>query len=402
MRALANDARLLLDVTRLIWRRWDGRRPTGVDRVCLAYLEHFADQAQAVVQHPRFRRIFDRRSSSELFQLLREPPESFRRALVGRALRRLGGRSCGSDGRLYLNIGHTGLDSEGFRAWLRKSGVRPIYFVHDLIPITHPQFCRAGEAEIHRERMRTVLKTGSGVICNSRTTLDALTQFADEEALPVPPAVAAWLGCTALSASAPDLPAAERPTFVALGTIEGRKNHLLLLEIWSRLVARLGADAPRLLIIGQRGWQAEGVFEILDRDETLHGHVFELGNCSDQELARHLLTSRAALFPSNAEGFGLPLVEALSIGVPVIASDLPAFHEIGQGVPLLISPADAGAWEAAILDYARPESAARAAQLERIQSFRRFDWAMHFRIVEQWLTSLGSGAAAPSSIRPGL
>ena len=402
MRALANDARLLLDVTRLIWRRWDGRRPTGVDRVCLAYLEHFADQAQAVVQHPRFRRILDRRSSSELFQLLREPPESFRRALVGRALRRLGGRSCGSDGRLYLNIGHTGLDSEGFRAWLRKSGVRPIYFVHDLIPITHPQFCRAGEAEIHRERMRTVLKTGSGVICNSRTTLDALMQFADEEALPVPPAVAAWLGCTALSASAPDLPAAERPTFLALGTIEGRKNHLLLFEIWSRLVARLGADAPRLLIIGQRGWQAEGVFEILDRDETLRGHVIELGNCSDQELARHLVASRAALFPSNAEGFGLPLVEALSIGVPVIASDLPAFHEIGQGVPLLISPADAGAWEAAILDYARPESAARAAQLERIQSFRRFDWALHFRIVDQWLTSLGSGAAAPSSIRPGL
>jgi glycosyltransferase involved in cell wall biosynthesis len=360
-----------------------------VDRVCLAYLDHFADQAQAVVQHPRFRRILDRRSSNDLFELLREPPERLRTALVTGALRRFGGRACSAAGRLYLNIGHTGLDTEGFQSWVGKSGVRPVYFVHDLIPITHPQFCRAGEAETHSRRMRTVLTTASGVIGNSQATLDSLAHFAEAEGFAFPHAIAALLGCTPLSASQGDAGRTEKPTFVAVGTIEGRKNHLLLLEIWSRLVARLGDQAPRLLIIGQRGWQAERVFEILDRDERLRGHVVELNDCSDQELAQHLVGAAAALFPSHAEGFGLPLVEALSLGTPVIASDLPAFHEIGQGVPALLGTADEDAWEAAIVDYARPESAARAAQLERMRHFRPFDWASHFRIVEQWLATLG-------------
>ena len=67
---LANDAPLLLDVSRLIWRRWAGRQPTGIDRVCLAYLEHFGPRAQAVVQHRRFRGILGRRTSAALFQLL--------------------------------------------------------------------------------------------------------------------------------------------------------------------------------------------------------------------------------------------------------------------------------------------------------------------------------------------
>jgi hypothetical protein len=61
---LADEAPLLLDVTRLIWRRWAGGRPTGIDRVCLAYLDHFGSAAQAVIQHPRLRRIMDGRSSA--------------------------------------------------------------------------------------------------------------------------------------------------------------------------------------------------------------------------------------------------------------------------------------------------------------------------------------------------
>lgn len=397
---MADDAPLLLDATRLVWRRWAGRRPTGIDRVCLAYLERFADEAQAVVQHDRFRRILDRQSSNELFGLLREPPERFRAAFVRRAIRRLGGTSCKSHGRLYLNIGHTGLNSEGFRAWVSRSGVRPVYFVHDLIPITHPQFCREGEAEAHSARMRTVLATASGVIGNSQATLDELAKFAAAENRSLPPSTASWLGCTELSRRGRKAQEAETPTFIALGTIEGRKNHLLLLEIWSSLVARLGDQAPRLLVIGQRGWQADRVFDIIDRNKTLRSHVVELNDCSDQDLAAHLATARAVLFPSRAEGFGLPIVEALSTGVPVIASDLPIFHEIGQGVPALVSIADASAWEAAILDYARPESAERAAQLSRLRHFRPFHWVDHFRMVDQFLETLGHSSGVPSSTEP--
>jgi len=384
---VTDDTPYLLDVTRLIWRRWKGRYPTGVDRVCLAYLRHFGGKSQAVVQHDRFRRILDRRASEELFGLLEGPSDRFRRSLPLGLLKHLAHLNAKGHGRPYLNVGHTGLNSIGFRDWVGRADVRPIYLVHDLIPITHPEYCRAGEAERHRERMRTVLRTGSGVIANSQATLDQLASFARSEALPIPAGIAAWLGSDPLpkpgTARQPD-----RPTFAMVSTIEARKNHMMLLKIWDRLIDRLGGAAPRLLIIGQRGWEADPVFDLLDRGEKLRGHVVELGRCSDEELAQHLASARALLFPTLAEGYGLPLVEALGMGVPAIVSDLPVFREIGGDFPTYLSATDRQGWEAAILDYSKPESAARRSQLERLEGFKAPTWQRHFDVVEKWLSSL--------------
>lgn len=376
---------MLLDATRLVWRRWVGRQPTGVDRVCLAYLERYASDAQAVIQHRRFRRILDREASSALFQLLAASGSSFRADFIKGVLR-FGARSgCSGEGRLYLNVGHTGLNDPGFRRWAASAQVRPIYFLHDLIPITNPEYCRAGERERHIERMRTILTTGAGVIGNSRATLDELGRFGQAEGLPGLPAIAAWLGSTRLpnGRSAP----ADRPTFAIIGTIEARKNHLLLLQVWSRLVRRLGSAAPRLLVIGQRGWESEQAVDILERGE-LGDAVVEIGGCEDMELAQHLRSARALLFPSLTEGFGMPLIEALQAGVPVIASDLPVFREIGEGIPDLIDPLDGPAWERAILDYARDDSRARKNQLARLSSFTPPTWDDHFAKVESWLAAL--------------
>lgn len=384
---MTDDAPYLLDVTRLIWRRWKGRLPTGIDRVCLAYLRHFANRSQAVVQHKSFRRILDRAASLQLFDLLEGPSERFRRKIAWALLRHLDGLNSAGNGRIYLNIGHTGLDSPGFRKWVVRSNVCPVYLVHDLIPITHPQFCRAGEGDRHRARMRTVLTTAAGVIGNSQWTLDELESFARAERLPEPPMLDAWLGADPLPRAA-KTEGNGRPTFVVVGTIEARKNHLMLLEIWERLAERLGNESPQLLIIGQRGWEADGVFRFLQENHRIRGHVFELGRCSDTELVEHLAWARALLFPTMVEGYGLPLVEALGIGVPVIASDLPTFREIAGDIPDYLAANDTAAWEAAILDYSRSDSVARAAQIQRMQGFREPTWEEHFQIVENWLGTL--------------
>lgn len=385
---MPDEAPFLLDATRLIWRRWRGRHPTGIDRVCLAYLRRFADRSQAVVHHDRFRRILDREASQELFALLDEPMPHFRGKFISQTLRNFGRFSDKGRGRLYLNVGHTGLNSAGFRSWVQDADVRPIYLVHDLIPITDPQFCRPGEGEKHRARMRTVLTSGTGIIGNSQATLDELSAFAKREHLLEPVSIAAWLGSDPLPPSRA-VTEAERPTFVTIGTIEARKNHLLLLKVWTGLVDCLGDRAPRLLIIGQRGWEAQQVFDLLDHDTRLKGHVIELDRCSDQELANHLSSARALLFPSFSEGYGLPLIEALGAGVPAIASDLPVFREIGGEIPDYLSPYNAAEWKVSILDYARADSPARAEQLERIKSFRQPDWDRHFNIVEPWLRRIG-------------
>lgn len=390
-----NDAPLLLDVSRLIWRRWTGTRATGIDRICLAWLEHYGAQAQAVVIHRHGQAILPFSTSQALFQLLARPGRArgdamhFRAALASLAVRRSGHLRDRLDGRgrFWLNPGHTGLHLQGIGQWVRRRHVRPIHLVHDLIPVTHPQYCRAGEDERHRRRMLTVLDTASGVVANSAHTLDTLAEFAAAEDRTMPPVAVAWPGTPVL----PSVPARpeSQPTFVILGTIEGRKNHALLLSVWQKLIrASSTGPAPRLVIVGRRGWQADEVFALLDRGEFA-GRVTEVGPLDDRRLASVLAGARALLFPSFAEGYGIPLVEALAAGVPVIASDLPVFREIGQDVPDLLPVDDAAAWCDAVSDYSQEPSSRRDAQLLRMKKFQVPDWHEHFTTVDALLDVLG-------------
>ena len=350
----------------------------------MAYLEHFGPCAQAVVNHPRFRRILDSKTSTRLFQVLAKPRTNVRAGLVRNLLRSATRRQQGANGRIYLNVGHTGLNDPGFAGWVRYAGVRPLYFVHDLIPITHPEYCRSGERAKHVERMRTVLRTGCGVIGNSQATLNELRHFASSEGLPSLPEIAAWLGTQPWTAG-PTVAQPVRPTFVILGTIEARKNHILLLQIWKRIVSRLGSQAPRLLIVGQRGWESEDVFALLDRRDGFGDAVVEKADCTDAELAQHVAGARALLFPSLVEGYGLPLVEALRAGTPVIASDIPVFREIGGDVPDYLDPLDADAWEQSILGYSGTDSPARIAQVKKMTGYQAPTWDEHFSKVEAWM-----------------
>ena len=390
-----NDAPLLLDATRLIWRRWEAVRPTGIDRLCLAWLDHYAARAQAVLVYRQGQRILPHSTSRALFRLLAEDADDvsaegrarFRRRLLALAVRhawRLR-RSLPGRGRPWLNVGHTGLDFPGLAGWARSAGVRPVLLVHDLIPLTHPEHCRAGEAARHMARMRTTLDIAARIITNSQHTLDVLAGFARDEGRPLPPALVAWPGTPRLPVVAASAPA--DADFIVLGTIEGRKNHRLLLDVWERLVAQHGAAAPRLIIIGRRGWACDDVLARLDAG-GFAGRVVETGAIEDAGIAAHLAGARALLFPSLAEGYGLPLVEALAAGVPVIASDLPVFREIGQGVPDLLPADDAAGWAAAIMAYAAPDSPARAAQMQRLAGFHAPDWAGHFALVDGFLETL--------------
>ena len=385
---MTGHGEILLDVTRLIWRRWRGGQPTGVDRVCLAYCDHFGARARAVVQRKGVFLTFSAASSHKLFALLLSGRADFRRRMVqfgAQAALTLALRPPPS-GALYLNVGHTGLDEPSLAAWIARHRLRAVYLIHDLIPITHPHFCRPGEDRKHERRMRTVLESASGVIANSQSTADELAALAERLSLPMPSTVVAWLSGDALSRKPAQAPSG-RPYFVVLGTIEGRKNHQLLLDVWRRLIERLGAVAPKLVIVGKRGWEAEGVFRQLDALGPLDGFVEELGRCTDQRLAALLAGARALLMPSFAEGYGLPVFEALELGTPVIAADLPVYREVAGAIPEYLPVDDQAGWEGAIVEYLR-DSGPRAAQLQRMQGFAVPDWQSHFAVVERWLAKV--------------
>lgn len=378
----------LLDVSRLIWRRWKGRLPTGIDRVCLEYVEHFGARSQAVVQYKGRAVVLSPAASDRLFELVRGKSGEFRlrvAALLGPSWI-TPSRSPPQKGMIYLNVGHTGLDQAGLVRWVAHSDVKAVYLVHDLIPITHPQFCRAGEAAKHILRMSNALASAAGFICNSEMTRNALRSFAQDRALDMPASIVAWIsGPPELAALSPKK--LERPFFVTLGTIEGRKNHLLLLRVWKRLASRLGAEAPVLVVIGQRGWEADEAITILNNLGELQEHVRELHRCDDDDVASWIAGARGLLMPSFAEGFGLPVVEALQLQVPVIATNLPVYHEIAGAVPTYLDPGDLLGWERVIEDFLAngPE---RSRQTSALQKFKAKTWADHFASVEWWLEQL--------------
>ena len=185
-------------------------------------------------------------------------------------------------------------------------------------------------------------------------------------------------------------PLAERPYFVCLGTVEARKNHLLLLNLWRDIVGQNAERAPGLVLIGRRGWEIENAIDMLSRCPALHGIVSERGRASDIETVRILKNARALLLPSYAEGFGFPLIEALASGNPVLCSDLPALREIGGAIPEYFDPLDGNAWRAAILDYAYDPSPRREAQLQRLSKWRAPCWSDHFAAVEALVADIAA------------
>ncbi|MEQ5788201.1 glycosyltransferase [Erythrobacter sp. NFXS35] len=378
---------ILLDCTRLVAHRWSGSMPTGIDRVCEAYRAHFAPRAQAVVQLRGRARVLTRTQSDSLFAMLAGPRTAFRRRFAGLAAMVGAGRGrTDAAGAIYLNVSHTDFDLDRHLGWVHDSGVRPVYLVHDLIPIEHPHFTTPHKAQRHAGRVRRALESASGIIANSQTTARALGAFAAAQGVEPPPILGAPLGSPELPVP-PQSGPRRRATFVCVSTIERRKNHMLLLDVWQRLIERHGDQTPRLVLIGRWGVGAQDVQQRYRADPRLHRFVTIDNDCPDAEIARHLRSASALLAPSRAEGFGLPVVEALGMGVPVIASDIPAFREVGAGIPTFLDPCATEAWLAHIEEFAA-NGRERRRQLAALDGYRAPEWRDHFALVDDWLTRL--------------
>ncbi len=174
--------------------------------------------------------------------------------------------------------------------------------------------------------------------------------------------------------------------FVVCGTIEPRKNHLMLLNLWRELAR--DAAPPKLVIVGKRGWLNGNVVELLERSLALRPHVIEAGGLSTPGLRRLLAGARALLMPSLGEGFGLPVAEALAAGAPVIASDIEAFREVGGDAPDYVHPLDGLGWLQAVRDFSAPQSTRRRAALARLSLWRGADPNAFLETIDDFIASL--------------
>lgn len=342
-----------MDLTRLV-----SRRGTGIDRVERAYLDHFLSMDAPLFGLVRTRYgwlLLDRAGCAALGNLADARRLAIARALPWRLHRIL-------PKGIYWNIGHA-LRADAL-AQIARAGLKIAVMIHDTIPLDHPDLSRADQIAPFAAKIAATSRYADWVIHisdDARQRTEA--HFAAHGR--VPPGVTAHLGVTL---TPPAAFVTDRPYVVILGTIEPRKNHALLFDIWERL----GPDAPQLRIIGARGWASADLFARMDA-LIARGLVVHHDGADDATAMGILAGARALLFPSLAEGFGLPPWEALALGIPVIANDLPVLREVLGSFAVYLDAADSYSWMETIgrLTGAAPNKKQRMPPT----------WSQHFKTV---------------------
>jgi glycosyltransferase involved in cell wall biosynthesis len=330
----------LLDLTRLVSRLGSGPL-TGVDRVEFAYLTHLLGldvPLWALVRTKIGFLLLDRNGAHGIAALVGGvlPSADWISQIlaVGRCarwglrqmLRRL------PLGFHYLNVGHANLTDQVLGA-MGRVGV----LVHDTIPLDHPEFASRGTPAAFAAKLAVVARHADVLIYS---TQDARKK-AEAHMARVPAAIVAPLG---VPVPVPlGTPTIAKPYFVVLGTIEPRKNHALLFDVWEELSAQ-GHAVPGLVIVGRRGWASPALLARLDQLRAQLPQIIELTGLDDSTVAALLQGSEGLLFPSLAEGFGLPPMEAAALGIPVFAGDLSVTREVLGDYPVYLNVTDRYSW----------------------------------------------------------
>jgi glycosyltransferase involved in cell wall biosynthesis len=232
---------------------------------------------------------------------------------------------------------------------LRYEGINCVFYMHDLLPLTHPEYFEENHVIEFGYWFINVLEVASGLICNSDETRDsvlALSGFdgpVDIVDLGVRPEGSQGL-CSGV-----ERPALAAPSTVLtrhglmpedyvlmVGTLEPRKNHVTAFNVWVALDKALKDKCPKLVIVGKIGWKSEGIiahFQALNR----HSRIIRIADATDIDLAVLYKNCLCSLYISRSEGWGLPVSEGLAAGRPVVCGKGSCAVRAGQG---LVIPVD--------------------------------------------------------------
>ncbi len=280
----------------------------------------------------------------------------------------------------------------------RNAGARVMLVIYDLIPMTHPQFCDARLVSKFEPLMTEAIDLSQGVLAISDFCATSVRQAFS----PAVPVRSFRLGHDLRGAATPVDPAVyppklwdgSGPVFVIVGSVEPRKGHRAVLDAFERRWAAGGRE--KLVILGKVGWDVDDLMRRIDRHPERDHRLFHLFGADDATLADVLRRADAAIIASHVEGFGLPLVEALAAGLPVIAADIPVFREIAEGAVRFFAVGDPDALAEALVEVGTSPAPWR----ERATKFAWPDWAAAAADFYAQADDLAGGQAASAQAVP--
>lgn len=252
---------------------------------------------------------------------------------------------------------------------------RLVVTIHDTVPWTHPETLTPRGAHWHRAMAERAAIAADAVTVPTRAVADdllgRLPGLTPERVHVLGAGVAAALLAEPDPATVARV-SAELPGqyLLSVATLEPRKG----LDVLIAALARLGPQAPPLLVVGQPGWGGVDIGAAAAAAGLPPGAVRQLGRLSDGDLGVVLRRAAALVAPARAEGFGLPVAEAMAVGTPVIASDIPALAEVAGDAAVLVPPDDPAALAGAVDELLGDEATLRKlADAGRIRA-ARYDW----------------------------
>lgn len=245
---------------------------------------------------------------------------------------------------------------------LKEKGIYVVSVVYDLIPIAHAQYCDQNLTPVFSGWLDEMIAVADGFVCISQSTCQKVraevAQRVGEEVAAAKTYRFFQLGSELDLASGQHNPSealmncfgGPEPVFLVVGTIEPRKNHDTILDAFEQHWWQGGT--AKLCIVGRPGWLCDNVLHRLRSHPELNRKLFTFHDAGDDDLEFAYRNASALIMASFVEGFGLPLVEALQRGLPVIASDIPVFREVAGDFAEYFDPYDAAALTQILGDFA--------------------------------------------------
>lgn len=160
---------------------------------------------------------------------------------------------------------------------------------------------------------------------------------------------------------------------LSVSTLQVRKNHQLLYQLWRRFAEEGRTNIPRLVLVGSRGWLSDDLLFQMTNDPLVHDSILILNSIGDAGLNWLYHHCQFTLYPSLYEGWGLPIVESLQHGKACLASNTSSMPEAGQGLAIHLDPLDFFAWRDTILKWTEDPAEVRRIESRIASGFRRRD-----------------------------